>query len=120
MCLTLPAVDCSKCAVVDPADPARVMEEFGKHCSERKIGNAATLSMVLTTHHVRTCRLASRATDCAWLTVAGLAQHMDHAGGNKQLKSKLPDLQIYGGRKDRVAGATQQCSWGWRAAASGG
>ena len=35
---------------------------------------------------------------------------MDHAGGNLQLKKALPGVAVYGGLKDRVAGATFHCA----------
>lgn len=33
-------------------------------------------------------------------------KHHDHAGGNKAMAGKIPGLEIVGGEKDRVPGAT--------------
>ena len=34
--------------------------------------------------------------------------HWDHAGGNAELKKAMPQLEVYGGRGDRVAAATKE------------
>lgn len=38
--------------------------------------------------------------------------HMDHAGGNAEMKRKLPDVNVYGGRLDNVSSCTHPLDHG--------
>jgi glyoxylase-like metal-dependent hydrolase (beta-lactamase superfamily II) len=69
-------------ALVDPADPAPVLETLKQYPDYK-------LHTILTTH-----------------------KHWDHAGGNLEMKAKFPSLQIVGGVGDEVAGATVELETG--------
>eukprot|EP00945_MAST-04E_sp_MAST-4E-sp1_P005705 g5705.t1 len=65
-------------AVVDPADPVTVLEQFQKLKEKCRV---VELSMVLCTH-----------------------KHVDHSGGNTALLEKFPNLKVVSGTEESCAG----------------
>ena len=69
-------------AFVDPSDPEAVFAAL----ESAALGPGAVKPVaIFTTHH-----------------------HWDHAGGNRALAKHFPQLKIYGGRDDCVAGCTRR------------
>lgn len=72
-------------ALVDPCEAEAVVRALAKLSEEDYAGIGLQVVAILTTHH-----------------------HWDHAGGNRALAAKYPNVKVYGGRDDIVAGCTHK------------
>ena len=80
-----------QCALVDPSDADRVVEEFEReraHFADA-FGVILHITQIYTTH-----------------------KHHDHAGGNAELLTRFPNLEIYGGPEDVSAMNCEPCEDG--------
>lgn len=72
-----------ECALVDPAQPSKVVPSFEKINQER-FGNKLSLTYILTTHH-----------------------HRDHAGGNEEMKQHFPSVNVIGSKYEDIPARTK-------------
>ena len=81
--------DTGDTAVVDPGDPALVLQEFNRLQDIHQLDKPLHLTMILCTHH-----------------------HMDHAGGNTHILGVHPNVRVVSGVHETVAAQNEHAQHG--------